>query len=292
MTKRIEVEIIVAAEPRRLFRALTSVHELTCWFCEYAEVSPGEQRYDFWGRFTPGAPARAHGHHSLLVLEPDRRLTFAWQVSGVETRVDIHLQTQGENTRVTLGHEGVPAHEPGEANLADFWALSLENLRTWVERGVIGPRCDFSAAPYGDVCLSIDIAAPHEAVYGALLRPHELERYIATRATVEPRTGGRYDFGWEGGGPVKILELLPEERLSYSWTSAGQPETVVTWTLAGSGGATRLTLVHSGFGDRKSGNYKAGWLKFLTHLKNLAEVGSRWRRPITRVSDASPTITK
>jgi len=286
MKKRIEVELIVAAEPRRLFRALTSTHELTCWFCEYAEVSLEEQRYNFWGRFTPGAPERDHGYHPLLVLEPNQRLTFAWQVREVETRVDVHLQTQGENTRVTLGHEGVPAHEPGEANLADFWALSLENLRAWVERGVIGPRCDFSGAPYGDVRLSIDIAAPHAAVYHALLRPHELERYIATRATVEPHTDGRYDFGWEEGGPVKILELVPEERLSYSWTYEDQPETVVTWTLEGSGGRTRLTLVHSGFArNRKNGGYHGGWLKYMNRIKNLVEVGDRWQQPTLHVTD-------
>ncbi|HEV8713901.1 MAG TPA: SRPBCC domain-containing protein [Candidatus Binatia bacterium] len=288
MKKRIEVELIVAAEPQRLFRALTSARELMCWFCEYAEVSLEEQRYNFWGRFTPGAPERDHGYHPLLVLEPNRRLTFAWQVCEVETRVDVHLRTQGENTIVTLSHEGVPAHEPGEANLTDFWALSLENLRAWVERGVIGPRCDFSEAPYGDVRLSIDIAAPHEAVYHALLRPHELERYIATRATVEPHTGGRYDFGWEEGGPVKILELVPEERLSYSWTYEDQPETVVTWTLAGSGGRTRLTLVHSGFArNRKNGGYHGGWLKYMNRIKNLVEVGDRWQQPTLYVTDFS-----
>ena len=221
-------------------------------------------------------------------MEPNQRLSFSWQLGEAETIVDVHLQVQDERTLVTLSHEGVPAHEPGEANLADFWALSLENLRAWVERGMTGPRCDFSLAPSGDVRLHIDIATPRAVVYAALLHPHELERYIATRAAVEPYAGGRYDFGWEKGGPVKILDLVPEERLSYSWSYEDQPETVVTWTLAGSGGKTRLTLVHSGFGERKSRNYKAGWLKYLNRIKNLVEVGSRWQQPVLQVSDFSP----
>jgi uncharacterized protein YndB with AHSA1/START domain len=288
MKKRIEGKLLVAAEPQRLFRALTTAQELTQWFCEYAEVSLAERRYDFWGRLTPDAPDQDCGRHPLLILEPNRRFGFAWQLSEAETIVEVYLQAQNESTLVTLIHEGASAHEPGEANLADFWALSLENLRAWVERGVTGPRCDFSEKPSGDVYLNIDITAPQAAVYAALIRPHELERYIATRATVDPRTGGRYDFGWENGGPVKILDLVPEERLSYSWTYGDQPETVVTWTLAGSGGSTRLTLVHSGFTqDRKSRDYKTGWLKYLNRIKNLVEVGSRWQQPILRVSDFS-----
>jgi uncharacterized protein YndB with AHSA1/START domain len=285
MNKRIEAKLTVAAAPQRLLRALTGAQELTRWFCEQADVSLEARRYDFWGRFTPEAPDRDRGRHPLLALEPDRRLTFCWQLCGAQTTVDVRLEVRGQSTQVTLVHKGVPAAESGEANMADFWALSLENLRSWVERGVVGPRCDFSVVPYGDVRVGIDIAAPRAAVYDALIRPDELERYIATRASVELRAEGHYNFGWEKGGPVKILELVPSERLSYSWVYEEQPETVVTWTLEGSGGKTRLTLVHSGFGDRKSGNYKAGWLKFLTHLKNLVEVGGQWQRPSVCVSD-------
>lgn len=288
MNKRIDVKLSVAAVPQRVFRALTSAPELTGWFCEYAEVSLEAWRYDFWGRFTPEAPDQEHSSHSLLALEPNQRLTFSWWLCEAETTVDIRLQAQAENTQVTLIHAGVPAPEPGEAHLADFWALSLENLRSWVERGVVGPRCDFSLAPRGDVYLSIDVTAPRQAVYDALIRPDELARYIATRATVELRTGGDYNFGWEKGGPVKILELMPEERLSYSWTYEDQPETVVTWTLEGSGGKTRLTLVHSGFArDRKNGGYHAGWLKYMNRIKNLVEVGDRWQQPTLYVTDFS-----
>jgi uncharacterized protein YndB with AHSA1/START domain len=288
MGKCIDAKLTVAAEPPQLFHTLTRTQELTRWFCEYADISLESQRYDFWGRFTPGAPEQDGGRHPLLLRETDRRLIFAWRLGEAETTVDLHLEVKDEGTQVMLVHQGVPVPEPDEAHLTDFWALSLENLRSWIERGVVGPRCDFSTVPHGDVRASIDIAAPQETVYGALIRPDELERYIATRATVELHRGGHYDFGWQEGGPVKILELVPPEQLSYSWVYGDQPETVVTWTLEGSGGKTRLTLVHSGFiQGRKNGGYHAGWLKYLTSLKNLVEVGGRWQRPILRVSDFS-----
>lgn len=101
MNKRIDVKLVVAAEPPWLFRALASAPELTRWFCEHAEVSLEERRYDFWGRFTPEAPDRDHGRHPLLAVEPDRRLTFGWRLCAAETTVDIRLEPQAENTQVS-----------------------------------------------------------------------------------------------------------------------------------------------------------------------------------------------
>lgn len=174
----------------------------------------------------------------------------------------------------------MPERKTGEASFTDFWDLSLENLRGWVERRVIGARCDFSGERTGDVHLEVDIAAPPEAVFHALITPEELDRYFATRAVVEPYVGGRYDFGWGNGGPVKILELAPPEKLTYSWEYPPEPPTVVTWTLERSGGGTRLMLVHSGFGsERLTEEYQTGWLNCLNRIKFLVEGGPTWRVP-------------
>jgi uncharacterized protein YndB with AHSA1/START domain len=84
---------------------------------------------------------------------------------------------------------------------------------------------------------------------------------------------GEYDFGWEGGGPIKILELEPNHKLTYSWH---YEDTVVTWILEDSEGGTRLTVVHSGFAkDRSTDDYTAGWLKF---INSLTKVDGRDRR--------------
>jgi uncharacterized protein YndB with AHSA1/START domain len=94
----------------------------------------------------------------------------------------------------------------------------------------------------------------------------------------KPCVGGKIDFGW-GGGPIKILEVETDRKLSYSWHDGDDPETVVTWTLEGSDGGTRLTLVHSGFGpERPSGDYTAGWYYFVNSLKSMAELGDDFHR--------------
>lgn len=172
----------------------------------------------------------------------------------------------------------------------DFWDLSLENLRGWLERKAVGARCDFSSVQRGDVRLSAEIGASREAVFQALIKPEDLERYIAKKAVVEPRVGGRYSFGWKNDGPVKILDLVANEKLSYSWWYKRPEDTIVTWTLEGSGGRTWLILEHSGFGvDRSSEDYRTGWLAFLVRIKALVESGSAWHAPIFSATDHATT---
>lgn len=280
MSETIQAHLTIATTPATVFEALCQNEAVTSWFADAADIVPEQQRYDFWGRFTPEVPDREAGHHPLLRYQPEHSLAFHWYLRGVQTTVTISLEPVLQGTEVILRHDNVADRQDSQYSLADFWGLSLENLRGWVERRQIGARCDFSLHSQGDVHLSIDISAPPESVFAALIRPDQLERYIATQATVVPQVGGRYDFGWEGGGPVKILELLPNERLAYSWEYPGEPPTVVSWTLEGSGGQTRLVLVHSGFGtDRINDDYSTGWLKFLNSLKFLVEEGSAWQAP-------------
>ena len=54
-------------------------------------------------------------------------------------------------TLLRLVHEDLPTRQRGQASFTDFWELSLENLRGWVERRVVGVRCDFSGKMYGDL---------------------------------------------------------------------------------------------------------------------------------------------
>lgn len=288
MSETIQAEMIIAAAPHQVFDALTQADELMQWFVEHAAVSQAEKRYDFWGHLTPGAPMPEEGHHRLLAWEADRSLAFTWLMRGAETSVAITLEPQEQATRLHLIHEGLPTRRQGEASFTDFWELSLENLRGWVEQCVVGARCDFSTTHYGDVQQSIDISAPRAAVFHALMTPEELNRYFATNAVVEPYVGGRYDFGWEGGGPVKILELAQESKLVCAWDYPSASSTVVTWTLENSGGGTRLTLVHHGFVPKTwTDDYHCGWLNCLNQIKFLVECGPTWQKP--KVNMTSPS---
>lgn len=288
MSETIHLELSIAAAPHSVFLALAEADELTHWFAEQADLSQTEGRYDFWGRLTPGAPTLQEGHHRLLTWEVDHSLGFLWSVRGAETTVTITLEPEERATRLRLVHEGLPVRRQGEASFTDFWELSLENLRGWVERRVVGARCNFSGTRYGDVEVALEITAPRAAVFHTLMAPEELNRYFASKAAVEPYVGGRYNFGWGEGGPVKILELAEESKLVYSWRYDPEPPTVVTWTLENSGGGTRLTLVHAGFGPQtRTEDYHCGWLNCLNQIKFLVETGPTWQKPRVTMPDRS-----
>lgn len=283
MSNVFHIQLALPASSERIFEAWTS--ELPAWFAEYADVSIAERRYDFWGRFTPEAPDREQGRHPLLNVESNWGLKYGWRILETNTAVSIGLETREGETVIVVMQEDVPrSHDISSYTFEDFWFLSMENLRRHLD-GKPPVRCDFSAPMVGDIQHTVEIEGSREAVFEALIRPEQLERWIASQATIEPRVGGRYDLGWQGAGPVKILELIPNEKLAYSWPEQGD-ETVVTWTLEGSSRKTRLTLVHSGFAPtKKTGGLNAGWLNFMSWVKSIVEYGPGWKPAIIPLSE-------
>lgn len=276
-----QIQIILQSSPERIFRALTET--LPEWFAEYADVSIAEKRYDFWGRFTPEAPDRDAGKHGLHEGDLSKGLKYDWVLGGRQTTVEIRLHPRGDQQMLVVHHEELnPTHTIDHFTTEDFWFLSLENLRRHLD-GKAPVRCDFSASMRGDIQHTVEIQGSREAVFEKFIKPEELNRWIASNAVVEPYVGGKYDFGWEGAGPVKILELKPNEKIAYSWPERGF-DTIVTWTLEESGGKTRLTLVHSGFApDTENGGLYTGWLNFASWVKSMVEYGASWQAPILRL---------
>jgi uncharacterized protein YndB with AHSA1/START domain len=209
-------------------------------------------------------------------------LRFTWNYKTHDLPVALELASSNQGTVLTLTQEAV-ARQPHEPYFYNFWELSFENLRRLLMKGSGPLFCDFSVAPRGEAAVTAQINRPPKEVFAGLIDPPQLERYIADKATVEPWVGGKYDFGW-GGGPIKILELEPDHKLTYSWRF--HEDTVVTWVLEDSEGGTRITLVHSGFGkDRSTDDYTGGWWKFINSLKSMVEIGDSWQEVQVEKSD-------
>jgi uncharacterized protein YndB with AHSA1/START domain len=232
------------------------------------------------GPLLPGAPDRP----ATKFVEgiENRLLRFIWNYKTHALPVTIELASSNKGTLLTLTQE-IVERATGEASFNDFWGLSLENLRRLLLNGSGPLFCDYSVVHRAEISVTAQINRPVNEVFTGLIDPKQLERYIADKATVDPRVGGKYDFGW-GGGPIKILELEPNHKLTYSWNFG--EDTVVTWVLEDSDGGTRLTLVHSGFGkDRSTDDYTTGWLKFVNGLKSMVEIGDSWEEIKAETSD-------
>ena len=277
--------------PERVFRALTDPAELKRWFAEGAEVEPREGGpYRFWGRHTFGTPERGAAKQRITKLEKNRRLAFAWELEGEDSEVSIQLEPgkAEQETTLTLRHTfpAQPSVPYGAELVDDLWKLNMGNLDAHLRggEGIVLP--DYTD-PEPAIRLSILIDASRERVFRALIEPEALNRWVASKAEVEPRAGGKYSYGWKYpyggrdvvGGPTRILDFVPNERLVTDWTDWRGDEsrglTRVAWILeAVSEKQTRLTLIHGGFSRAADfGDYPFGWGEFARQLKREVETG-------------------
>jgi uncharacterized protein YndB with AHSA1/START domain len=290
MTTSYTLAGVIGARPDAVYAALTQEAALRDWLAESAEVALARGTFDFWGRFTPDGE---RGRKRLLAFAPGRALSFSWLFQDTPTEVAITLAPAGvDQTEIRLTHTNVPPRPTDySAWVRDYWLMSLANLANFAEGRRTAPKCDFAALAavperdrdgHGVARGEVEIDALPERVFASLIEPAQLDRWIATKAEVEPVVGGRFSFGWDHG-PVKIVELVPDKVLAYSWEDTDAPGTVVRWELAGSGGHTYLTLVHSGFGpDQAPDGYQLGWQEFLVSLRRMHEIGEAWQ-PFTQL---------
>jgi uncharacterized protein YndB with AHSA1/START domain len=92
---------------------------------------------------------------------------------------------------------------------------------------------------------------PVAEVWRALTDAKALSEWLMPN-DFEPTVGHQFRFrdkpqgGWDGIVHCEVTEIIPEQRLSYTWKSDAL-DTTVTWSLQGHGADTRLVLEHKGF---------------------------------------------
>jgi uncharacterized protein YndB with AHSA1/START domain len=136
----------------------------------------------------------------------------------------------------------------------------------------------------------VDELFPHapETIWKALTNGELIGRWLMAPTGFEPVKGTRFTFqttpggAWDGIIHCQVLEVIPNERLTYAWKGGhganigyGAPlDTVVTWTLSRVEGGTRLRLVHSGFitprNDSAFKTMSGGWTKVVQKLGTVA----------------------
>jgi uncharacterized protein YndB with AHSA1/START domain len=281
------MQIGLSGDPERVFKALTDSDAVRAWFCENAEIDLSKSQYDFWGKFTPGVPDRDAGNHAIVDNVPNELLAFRWRVNGHDTRVTFRLHPHEKGTLLTLRHvqDGESGTESGVPE--DFWFLALENLRRYLDGKASDARIDFTSSMRGDIHHETEIDAPPDRVWHVLTNPDEVNRWIATQATIQLEKDGQYSLGWiQDGtdyGALKILEVVPDQKLIIeSPPFMTELPTVTTWEMKENNGKTWLTFTHSGFGDDQDvSGLHMGWRNFINWVRSVSEYGAAWTPPIT-----------
>ena len=137
----------------------------------------------------------------------------------------------------------------------------------------------------------VDEVLPHspETVWKALttseligrwlmMTPDGFKAEVGTRFTYQTTPAGE----WDGTIHCEVLEVVPGERLAYSWKGGhegnagyGSPlDTVVTFILSEAAGGTRLRTVHSGFvlptNETAFKNMSNGWASVVPKIGDTA----------------------
>lgn len=125
-----------------------------------------------------------------------------------------------------------------------------------------------------EIIKTIVIAAPPQAVFKALTDEKELTKWFPDQVKLEPKAGGMMQFKFFEDGKEnhrvegKVLEVIPNKKISYSWKNTSDPDfpkTTVTWTLEDMGGKTKVTMVHAGFDPKSEWHrlHSMGWSYFI-----------------------------
>lgn len=138
------------------------------------------------------------------------------------------------------------------------------------------------------------IAKPVHEVFEAVADPQKLSGYFTTggaKGRLETGATVTWDFhDFPGAFPVKVVEVLPDEKIVLQWAAAdGTPEqggsydTTVTMTFAGlEDGRTLVTIAESGWRDtvaaqKASYDNCEGWTGMLCAMKIYLEHGFNFR---------------
>ena len=117
------------------------------------------------------------------------------------------------------------------------------------------------------------IAAPRETVFGFLVDPELMLRWMGTEVDLEPEPGGKFWLNATGTDIASgsYVEIDPPNRVVFTWGwegSAAVPpgSSTVTITLTPDGEDTVIDLFHTGLPGGANDEHSKGWTYFLGRL--------------------------
>ena len=132
------------------------------------------------------------------------------------------------------------------------------------------------------------IAAPAAELFDAWLDPEAMAIWMrpgsiqTTKATVDPKVGGRYDIVMQSAtetyphtGVYRVIDR--PRRLVFTWISRGteQRESVVTVDFIARGSATEVVVTHELLSESAQPSHVNGWTSALERLEDTCRQGGR-----------------
>lgn len=125
--------------------------------------------------------------------------------------------------------------------------------------------------------ISVTIGAPPEIVFGHLVEPERMLRWVGRSVALDPVPGGTFAIEMDDDATASgtFVEVVPHERVVFTWGWVGDERippgsSTVEISLKPVDAGTELTLVHSGLPTADDGErHTEGWTHFLGQLVEL-----------------------
>src|SRR5215470_17775426 len=110
--------------------------------------------------------------------------------------------------------------------------------------------------------------ASRERVFRAWITPKALESWLRPRGmsmtvrSLDARVGGSFCFDLEDGSSMigTYLQIVPPEKLVYTWSGGAAQGTVVTLDFLDRGAVTEIVLTHEGLrAPERRARAEGGW---------------------------------
>ncbi len=122
MHNPVKVEVLLNAPVERVWSAITNRDEMKKWYFKLEEFIPA---IGFTFSFEGGNEHTKYLHLCKVIeAVPNKKLVYSWRYDGFEgdSFVNWILKEEGEQTRLTLLHEGLetfPADQPDQCQQAN-----------------------------------------------------------------------------------------------------------------------------------------------------------------------------
>ena len=270
----------IQAPASTVFDALSNEKTLTSWLAENARVEPYEGgTFHFWGRDVIWCAEEEETEGEIIEFNRPHALEFSWRWKGHSTRVSLRLSGEGDATRLSI-EQDFESFDPGSGGPGPdmagcHWRIAVGNLISVLASDRASLRPDYTAVATEGmqrVELEIEIDAPPERVFRALLDPAQVKVWMQVDSPEIDADAKRYSYGWRRGdagtevGPVSILELVPNRLLVHDWQWIDEPHGTVRWELSPTGAGTLLRLIHSETADITNA---LGWSDAMISIRQL-----------------------
>jgi uncharacterized protein YndB with AHSA1/START domain len=137
----------------------------------------------------------------------------------------------------------------------------------------------------------VRIDAPPSAVFGFLIQPEKMVRWMGVQASLDPRPGGVYRVDLNGYERVsgEVLEVVPDRKLVFTWgwengiLPVPPGTSTVEIVLEPDGGGTLLRLTHRDLPAEMRSLHGRRWDTSLARLAVVAAGGEPGPDPLRSI---------